>query len=330
MVAIGSVQQLYVKRIASGKMKRIERIDRIELLQTFVRIVESGSLSAAARQLDTTQATVSRRLKLLENLLGAKLLLRTTHAMKLTEDGERCYDHARNVAGTWHALEDELSGDARVSGLLRVRAPHAFGQDQLMVPLLSFLARWPGLSIEWMLNDKSPDFIAENIDCAIHVGEVSHPDTVAVLLAEVPRIVVAAPSILANRVPVTQVSDLGYLPWIAISTFYQHEITLSQGAALHQQVAISPRLFTDSLYAARKAALAGLGVMIISAWAVEADLQAGTLIQLLPQWQARPLPVWLLYPWASYYPARLRHFLDMMKTVMPALAGMQASDRKHQ
>lgn len=79
-------------------------------MRTFIRIVESGSLSAAARQLDTTQATVSRRLQSLETLLGVRLLLRTTHAMKLTDDGERCYHHARRVIDSWLALEDEVGG----------------------------------------------------------------------------------------------------------------------------------------------------------------------------------------------------------------------------
>ncbi len=89
-------------------MKRQERIDRIELMRTYIRIVEAGSLSAAAGQMDTTQATVSRRLQSLEGLLGVKLILRTTHAMKLTDDGERCYRHARQVVDAWLALEDDL------------------------------------------------------------------------------------------------------------------------------------------------------------------------------------------------------------------------------
>jgi DNA-binding transcriptional LysR family regulator len=88
-------------------MKRQERIDRIELMRTYIRIVEAGSLSAAAGQMETTQATVSRRLQSLEGLLGVKLILRTTHAMKLTDDGERCY-RARQVVDAWLALEDDL------------------------------------------------------------------------------------------------------------------------------------------------------------------------------------------------------------------------------
>jgi len=128
------------------QMKSLERIDRLELLHTLIRIVEAGSLSGAARQLEVSQATVSRRLSTLEQLLGAKLLLRTTHATKLTDDGERCYQHAKNLIDDWLNLEDELKQVAdEPVGLLRVRAPHAFGQQQLLLPVLDFLKRSPAL-----------------------------------------------------------------------------------------------------------------------------------------------------------------------------------------
>lgn len=294
-------------------------------MRTFIRIVEAGSLSAAARQLDTTQATVSRRLQSLESLLGVKLLLRTTHAMKLTDDGERCYQHAKRVTDAWVALEDELSqSDDEPVGILRVRAPHAFGQEQLLGPLTQFLERHPQLSVEWMLNDKTVDFLSANIDCAIRVGAEVDPATVSVLLAEVPRSLVAAPAVLARFPAIETPQQLSALPWIALNTFYQHEIHLThQLNGETEQVAISPRLYTDSLYAARNTAIAGLGVAVISSWAVEEEIRAGKLVVLLPEWQAAPLPVHLVYPWARYYPARLRKFLQLMREVMPGLGGMR-------
>lgn len=305
-------------------------IDRIELMQTFIRIVESGSLSAAAAQLATSQPTISRRLQALERLLGLKLILRTTHALKLTDDGERCYAQARQLLATWHALEDELTGagDDPV-GTLRVRAPHAFGQDQLIAPLVDYLRRYPRLNVEWMLNDRTPDFMADNIDCAIQVGAPTDPSAVAILLAEVPRIVVASPALLAQRPTVLNVEQLPNLPWLALSSFYRNEITLkriSDGEACN--LAITPRLISDSLYAVRKAALAGMGAAIVSAWVVQEDLAAGDLIQLTPSWQAASLPVWLTWPWASYYPARLRQFIAMIREVMPQLAGTQPASSK--
>ena len=306
-------------------MKRQERIDRIELMRTFIRIVEAGSLSSAARQLDTTQATVSRRLQSLESMLGNRLILRTTHAMKLTDDGERCYQHARQVVDAWLALEDEMSiADDRPVGVLRVRAPHAFGQQQLLGPLVSFLQRYPQLAVEWMLNDKTVDFLSDNIDCAIRVGAEVDPATVSVLLAEVPRSLVVAPQLLSRYPALAMPEDLSRLPWVAISTFYQHEVELQhQEDSREISFGIVPCLSTDSVYVARNTALAGLGAAIVSSWAVTEDIAAGRLIEPFPQWRASPLPVHLVYPWARYYPTRLRKFLDLMREVMPQVAGMQ-------
>jgi DNA-binding transcriptional LysR family regulator len=106
------------------------------LVETFVRIVDAGSLSAAARLLATTQPTISRRLKALEKSLGVRLLQRSTHAMKLTDDGMRCYARAKELIAGWQEFESEIrgAGDEPV-GLLRVMAPHAFGQQQLVAPL---------------------------------------------------------------------------------------------------------------------------------------------------------------------------------------------------
>lgn len=318
------VKRLYVKRMTEESMKRVERIDRVELMRTFVRIVETGSLSAAARQLSTTQATVSRRLQSLETLLGARLLLRTTHATRLTDDGERCYQHARRVIDSWLALEDEVGqAEDEPVGVLRVRAPHAFGQEQLLKPLTEFLQRYPQLSVEWMLNDKSVDFLSDNIDCAIRVGAEVDPATVSVQLAEVPRSIVASPALLARFPMVSKPEDLQALPWIAISTFYQRHVELFDGAAQPTRIAITPRLSTDSLYVARNTALTGLGVALVSSWTVKEDIQEGRLIPLLPEWQPTALPVHLVYPWSRYYPARLRRFLEMMKQVMPGIAGMR-------
>ncbi|HDS9358053.1 TPA: LysR family transcriptional regulator [Enterobacter chengduensis] len=310
-------------------MKRTERIDRVELMRTFVRIVEAGSLSAAARQLETTQATVSRRLQSLETLLGVRLLLRTTHTTRLTDDGERCYQHARRVIDSWLALEDEVAhAEDEPVGVLRVRAPHAFGQDQLLAPLTEFLQRYPQLSVEWVLNDSSVDFLGDNLDCAIRVGADVDPATVSVLLAEVPRSVVASPELLARAPAINGPEDLEALPWVAISTFYQRHIELFNGESNQaRRLTISPRLSTDSLYVARKTALTGLGAAVVSSWAVKEDIQAGRLVHVLPEWQPSALPVHLVYPWSRYYPARLRLFLEMMRKVMPEIAGMRSTGK---
>ena len=293
--------------------------DRIELMQTFVRIVEAGSLSAAAVQLGITQPTISRRLQALERSLGVRLLQRSTHAMKLTDDGERCYERAKDLLAGWDEFESDLRGARlQAEGSLRVVVPHAFGQKQLIGPLTEFMRRHPLVAVEWLLHDRAADFISQGIDCAIQVGEVHDPSVVAIHLAEVPRMTVAAPSLLAGRPLPQHPADLAALPWIAIPAFYRREVTLTHARTGEQKhVAFRPHLVTDSLYALRNTAIEGMGVAVGSSWILADDVAAGRLVQLLPEWEPAPLPVSLLYPYARFYPARLRHFIDTMKEAMP-------------
>ncbi|WP_370868618.1 LysR family transcriptional regulator [Undibacterium sp.] len=295
--------------------------DRIELMQTFVRIVEAGNLSAAAVQLGTTQPTVSRRLQSLEQFLGVRLLNRSTHSMRLTADGERCYEHARNLLVNWAAFESDLRGvTEEPEGLLRVVAPHAFGQQRLVKPLADYLRLYPRVNVEWLLHDETTlqDFISAGIDCAIQIGELTDTNLVAIKLAEVPRIVVAAPSILAGRPMPQQAIDLAGFPWLSLRTFYRNEVFLRQ---MHtgeiQRLAFTPRISTDNLYALRTATLEGLGVAIGSGWILKDDIATGRLVQLVPQWQATPLPVHLVYPYARFYPARLRKFIEVIRAAVP-------------
>lgn len=289
--------------------------DRLALMQTFVRIVEAGSLSAAAAQLMSTQPTVSRRLQALERLLGVRLLQRSTHAMHLTEDGARCYARAKTLIADWDALAADLRDTTRsASGLLRVVVPHAFGQSQLVGPLVAFLQQQSEVDVEWLLHDQPADFVGQGIDCAIQVGEVNDPAVVAIRLAEVPRIVLAAPTVLGGGTLPEHPRELAGLPWLAFQTYYRHQLTLQHGGTGELcELALRPRLSSDSLYPLRMAALQGLGVGVFSAWLVQQDIASGQLLHLVPQWQAAPLPVHLVYPYARQYPARLRRFVELMR-----------------
>lgn len=294
-------------------------VDRLELMQTFVRIVEAGSLSAAAAQMHTSQPTVSRRLQALERSLGLRLLQRSTHVMKLTEDGERCFAHAKDLLHNWQAMEADLRGTHNEpEGNLRVLVPHAFGQDRFVAPLTAYLDRYPQVSVEWLLSDRRPDFIAEGIDCAIQVGVIDNPSVVAIKLFDIPRIVVAAPELLRDMPLPAHAQDLHTLPWLAFLTLYRNDVLLrrhSDGES--HRFTVRPRMVTDSLYAMRTAALAGLGAGVVSAWLVADDIAQGRLLHLVPDWRGTQLPVHLVYPHARYYPARLRLFLDTIRAMTP-------------
>ncbi|HDR8998953.1 LysR family transcriptional regulator [Burkholderia vietnamiensis] len=312
---------------AAGRYPRLETVPvdgagyRFELMETFVRIVEAGSLSAAAAQLHTTQPTVSRRLQALERSLGMRLLQRTTHAMRLTVDGERCFTRAKELLAGWAAFEADLRGaQEEPDGLLRVAVPHAFGQERFVAPLAQFLRDYPRVSVEWLLQDEVRDFVGSGIDCAIQVGEPSDPGVVAIRLTKVPRFVVAAPSVLDRAAVPADPDALAALPWLALRTYYRNELTLTHAVTGDtRRIAIRPRVTTENLYALRSAALLGVGACVGSSWLLADHLARGELVHLAPDWQASPLPVYLTYPHAQFYPSRLVRFVAMMRDAVPPL-----------
>ncbi|CAN99123.1 transcriptional regulator, LysR family [Sorangium cellulosum So ce56] len=328
-VVAWSARWLYRRRMTRPAPPSPSSLDDIGLLQTFVRIVEAGSLSAAATLLGTTQPTVSRRLQALERSLGLPLLQRSTHTMKLTEDGERCFERAKALLASLEAFASDMRGDRdQPDGTLRVVVPHAFGQHQLVKPLADYLRRYPRVSVEWLLHDGQPNFIADGIDCAILVGAVADPAVVAIRLTEVPRIVAAAPSVLGRAARPAHPSDLADMPWLALRTYYRDTITLTHASGGERvELAIRPRMSTDSLYALRSAALMGLGVCVASSWLLTDDLAQRRLLHLAPSWQADPLPVHLVYPHARFYPARLRRFIEVMRESVPAVVDGAAARR---
>lgn len=186
------------------------------------------------------------------------------------------------------------------------------------------MKRYPKVSIDWLLHLHHPDFIADRIDCQIRLGVAEDPSLVALHLAEIPRIVVAAPSLCGKDPSKISIDTLEAMPWIAINTFYKDEVVLTHGRGAHtRRFLIKPRLSTDGVYAARLAALAGFGVSLASAWMVTDDIVQGRLIQLVPQWQGISLPVYIVYPYARFYPAKLRRFVELMRKTMPTLAGVR-------
>ncbi|WP_044198188.1 LysR family transcriptional regulator [Hyalangium minutum] len=300
-------------------------VDRLSLLETFVRIVEAGSLSAAAEQLGSTQPTISRRLQALERSLGARLLNRSTRALVLTEEGQRCFARARELLEAWQAFESDMHGGGEEpSGTLRVVAPHALGQQHFIGAVVDYLRRYPRVSVEWILNDEVQNLVAQGIDCVIRVGEVTDLGLVAVKLSEVERIAVAAPSLLQGSSVPREPSELGGLPWLALRTFYRTTVAMTHLRDKRtQEFSIAPRLSTDNLHAMKNAALLGLGACVISAWVVSSELAEGSLVQLAPEWRAAPLPVFVAFPQAPIYPAKLRRFIEAVRKVTQA-AGSRA------
>lgn len=269
---------------------------------------------------------------MLESVLGTRLVERSTRGLRLTDEGRRCLRQAQALVDRWEALAEDLGdGVQQLAGVLRLRVPHAFGQSQLIEPMAALMKQHPGLCVEWVLQDQLPDFGREAVDCALVVGHVEQPDLIALPLADVPRVVVAAPE-LAARLPEglegrphDDIAEaLHALPWLALSTFYRDEVELHalDGGGL-LAVPIRCRMATDSLFALVEAARQGLGLAVASHWAVIDDLAQGRLVQVLPRWCATPLPVSLVYPSRHHQPARLRAFVTLMRDAVTRMPGMR-------
>ncbi|MEM8853702.1 MAG: LysR family transcriptional regulator [Pseudomonadota bacterium] len=283
------------------------RFDRLSLLETFVRIAERGSLSAAARDLDTSQPSVSRQLAALEARMGVVLARRTTHDLTLTPDGKALLADARRLLAEWEALEDRHAGKEEVRGTVRVIAPVALGQGLLVTPVAAFLKAHPHTRLSWRLTDETIRFAEEGCDAWIKVGPVPDDTLVVRELGRVERIVVATPPCLADGD-----GDLAELPWLTLGPFEGNRIELFDPSGDLRAVKVAPRMASDNILALREAVLAGLGAAIMPRWFVADDLAAGRLVNVAPALKAAHLAVNLALASGTQRPARVERFAEIL------------------
>ncbi|PTT92969.1 LysR family transcriptional regulator, partial [Pelomonas sp. HMWF004] len=168
-------------------------MDRLTAMQTFVRVVESGSFSAVAREAHTTQSAVSKQVAALERELGACLLSRTTRSLALTEEGERYFEQARRLVAEIAEAENSLrQGEQQLTGWLRVAASVGFGRLKLLPLVKSFLAAHAGVKIDLRLNDGFVDLVEQGIDVAVRIGELADSSLVARRIGTSRRVLVAS------------------------------------------------------------------------------------------------------------------------------------------
>lgn len=283
-------------------------MDRLEAMQTFVRVVESGSFSAVARESRTTQSGVSKQVAALEKVLGAKLLSRTTRSLSLTEAGERYFTQARRLVAEIAEAESQLlQGEQQLSGWLRVAASVGFGRLKLLPMIKSFLASHPNVKIDLRLNDGFIDLVEAGIDIAVRIGELSDSSLVAKRIGTTQRVLTASRQYLDSLpkdLGVPQVpQDLlqhNCIVYSELATQNAWTFTAGPGAPepVGTQVTIRAQgnLQTNSSEVIRASVLSGMGIGYSPTWLFEDELASGELIALLPQWPAHPLPIHLVFP----------------------------------
>ncbi|WP_119166807.1 LysR family transcriptional regulator [Algihabitans albus] len=300
-------------------------LDRLALLATFTRIAERGSISAAARDLSLSQASASRQLAELERRLGATLIHRTTHALSLTEVGEDCLIEARGLLDGWDALAERYTETGTgLHGRLKVVAPVALGQLHLAEAMLRFQQANLGLSITWLLQDGPIRFAEIGCDLWIKIGRVPDESLVVRPLGQVERMLVASPS-LAGGLRLQRPSDLSELPCAALEPFEAGRIPLSSRDGETVTLAARIALSTDNIFAAYSAVRMGLGYAVLPRWLVEADLESGALLDLLPAWRAPALTINAAYRPMRRQTRRLQLFLEHTAAAVAAIAGIATS-----
>jgi DNA-binding transcriptional LysR family regulator len=287
-------------------------MDLIAGLQTFIRVVETGSFSAVAREANSSQSAVTRQVAQLEEHFGVRLFHRTTRKISLTDDGQDLVARARHLLEEAEDLEDTFGKQGgSPTGLVRLGLP--VGAALLLMPdLAQLLARHPGLSVELVVNEQFSDMVAERLDVALRFGPSTDTSLVARALTTVASAPVAAPAYLERYGAPEHPSDL--LKHICIVHDMGPESThwAFTGPEGSVEVEVSSALRSNNSLVVRQAAMAGYGVALLGDPLTFTEIRAGRLYRLLPNYTARRRQAFVVYPSRRHLPARTRVVIDFL------------------
>ena len=284
-------------------------MDRLDELQVFVAILDAGSMASAARKLGRSPAAVTRVLGALEARTGARLFERSTRRLTPSEAGLRLAESARRLLADYDNALAGPAGDAP-RGLLRITAPTMFGRRHVAPVVTRFLARYPETQVDLVLSDRNVDLIEDGVDAAVRIGALTNLSLVARPLGAVRRVVVASPDYLARRGTPHTPADLGEHELIQ-STAVRGVPEWRFGADGREHVVrFAPRLRVNDTEAVVAAARGGFGIARVLSYQAAPELEAGSLVRLLPGYEPAPAPVHLVLPSARHMAPRLRGFID--------------------
>ena len=290
-------------------------MDRLQAMAAFVRVVETGSFTGAARQLGVGQPAVSKTIAQLEDRLQVRLLVRSTHGLAPTDAGLRFYERARDAIREVEEAELEARGaGAGLSGQLRVCAATTFARLMIVPRLPEFLAANPSLDIDVILDDRVIDLVSEGIDIALRMGTMTDSTAVARRIATGGRSVVATPGYLARA----------GMPKVPADLLHHHAVTYSQLSdnwtfrrdGKEESVAVRGRLRLSAAEGIRAAVLADMGLAVASDWMFGPELASGAVERVLPEWTLPPIDLWAVYPTGRLATAKARAFADFVETVL--------------
>jgi len=289
-------------------------MDRMAAMETFVRVVDSGSFSAAAKQLRLGQPAVSKTIAQLEERLGVRLLLRSTHGLTPTEAGRNFYERAkRSIEEAEQAELAARGAGATLSGSLRVCAAVTFARLHVIPRLPLFLAEHPALDVEVLLSDANKNLVGAGIDVALRMGQLADSSLTARKIGQSQRRVIGSPAYfqrmgvpqtpadLAKHQAVVYDQGGGGTAW----TFRRGDAKVS--------VIVDGRVRVSAAEGVREGVFAGLGLAIASDWMFAPELKSGVVKSVLDDWSLPPIDLWTVFPAGRQVSAKARAFASFIE-----------------
>ncbi|MBA8903924.1 LysR family transcriptional regulator [Phyllobacterium sp. P30BS-XVII] len=278
-------------------------------LLSFVRTVEAGSFTAAARDLKTTPSVVSKAVARLEKHVGARLFLRSTRALQLTPDGQAFFERVAPLLKEINASAEVLQAATEPTGRLRVSLPSEVAHFLMSSIVTGFAKRYPRLHLDVGITDRYVDLVREDYDVVFRVGHMAESDLMIRRLADIDMVLVASPSCIAEWGTPRTILDLGKLPFARYAIAGRpHSILFSNG----ESIVTHGRIDCDSGHALRVSALEGMGVAHLMRFVVADDLRKGSLIQLLASEPLPSQPFSAIHAFRSTVPTRVRLLCDFI------------------
>ena len=292
--------------------------NKLNAIQTFIRVAEAGSFSAAARQNGMKQSAVSQQIAALEEALGVVLLHRTTRSMALTEQGQRYLQQVRHLLNAMEELEQQLRPDSQpLSGRVHIQLPSGIGQ-RLMPSLIAFQQAHPALQLTLALEDRLSDLIAEGVDLAIRLSE-SPPATLAArVLTTVETVLVASPDWIARHGTLQTPAELAHHPHVRFSGVSPDAPLQLLSATERISVPVKSVFRANNSDALRQALEAGLGIGGLQTLIGAEALASGRLVRLLPDWRLPDRYLYAIFPDARFIPHRVRALVARLSEVLEA------------
>ncbi len=288
-------------------------MDRFDAMRAFVQVLESGSYTKAAQQLNLHKATVSQQIQQLEEKLGTRLLTRTTRSVTPTDEGLAYYQHACTILQQMDDVETMLrKGASAPAGHLRVDVPVAMGRLVFAPEIRGFLERHPKITLELGCTDRAVDLVQEGVDCALRGGPMPDSRLTARRVGDLRFVLCAAPNYIEqNGLPQTpeDLSRHHQIGYVLASTGKLRPVNLMRGG--HKaECDVPARFVTTDSSAALSAGLDGLGIIVLAEFVASHYLASGALVRVLPGWQCPSLPLHLVTPTTRKRAARVQAFMD--------------------